>query len=83
MLRFQIGNDKVLFLDHKTLQQRKKDDSMKFPYKYANNIIAWETWSRKVLIYRMYLAECTSNELGQFIKFDPEIYGFMENDFLE
>lgn len=56
---------------------------MKFPYKYANNIIAWETWSRKVLIYRMYLAECTSNELGQFIKFDPEIYGFMENDFLE
>lgn len=37
---------------------------MKSPYKYANNIIAWETRSRKALIYRMYLAQCTSNELG-------------------
>ena len=41
----------------------KKDNSVKFPYKYGNNIITWKLGSKKFLIYGMHLAECTWNEL--------------------
>lgn len=49
ILRFQFGNEKVLFRNYKTLQQRKKDDLIKAPCKHANNIITRETGLEKSL----------------------------------
>lgn len=80
MLRSQCADRSTLVLDHKTLQQRKKDELVKSSCKHALNIISWNTGDGAVPLYGVHLAELTGNVQRSLMENSPEIYGLMGDE---